>query len=235
MKRLELAREVLSGYVSGPAAATQATARALEKVGDARAIVLIEGISDQIAVETLAVRRGLDLDADGVLILPIGGAQAILRYLLQLGPRGTDMDLAGLCDVAEEEIIRRSLAKAGLGAPKTRADMERLGFFVCVDDLESEMIRAVGPARIEELFDSQGDLSSFRTLQKQSAWHSKSVEAQMRRYLASGSRRKLRYARLLVGSVDLDCVPHPLDAVLTYVQSVATSAHLSTNMADRKA
>ena len=224
-RRRALAREVLSGYVSGPSAATQATARALEKVEDSRVIVLVEGISDQIALETLAVRRDRDLDAEGVLILPIGGAQAILRYLLQLGPKGLNVNLAGLCDAAEEEIFRRSLAKASLGAPKTRADMEALGFFVCVDDLESELIRAVGPARIEKLFDSQGDLKSFRTLQKQSTWHSQSIKAQMRRFLGSGATRKLRYARLLVESVKLDHVPHPLDAVLKYTLSLTASAH----------
>jgi predicted ATP-dependent endonuclease of OLD family len=35
--------------------------------------VLVEGISDQIAVETLAGRRDQDLDAKGVVVLPIGG------------------------------------------------------------------------------------------------------------------------------------------------------------------
>lgn len=215
-RRREFARAVLSGYASGPAATTQATAQALARVGDSRAVVLVEGISDQIALETLAARRCRDLDAEGVLILPIGGAQAIVRYLLRLGPKGMNVGLAGLCDAAEEDIFRRSLAKARLGSPQTRAEMERLGFFVCVDDLESELIRAVGPARVEALFDSQGDLGSFRTLQKQPAWRAQRVEAQMRRFLGSGARRKLRYARLLVGLVDLDRVPHPLDAVLTH-------------------
>jgi hypothetical protein len=95
--------------------------------------------------------------------------------------------------------------------------MERLGFFVCVDDLESELIRAVGPARVEALFDAQDDLGSFRTLQKQSGWRTKSVEAQMRRFLGSGARRKLRYARLLVAAVELERVPYPLHAVLAAV------------------
>jgi hypothetical protein len=217
VRRHELARDVLSGYVNGPAAATQATARALARIGDSHTIVVVEGVSDQIALETLAVRRGRDLDAERVVILPIGGAQAIVRHLPPLGPKGADVRLAGLCDAAEEEIFRRGLAKAYLGSPQTRADMERLGFFVCVEDLESELIRAVGPARVEALFDSQGDLSSFRTLQKQSAWRAQSVEAQMRRFLGSGARRKLRYARLLVESVDLDRIPHPLDAVLAHV------------------
>lgn len=216
-RRHTLARDVLSGYLSGPAATTQTLAQALEKVGEARAIVLVEGLSDLIALQTLAVRRGRDLDSDGVLILPIGGAQAIVRHLLQLGPQGANLRLAGLCDAAEQDIFRRGLTLASMGSPQTRADMERLGFFVCVDDLESELIRAIGPTRVEAIFDAQGDLGSFRTLQKQPAWHARKVEAQMRRFLGSGARRKLRYARLLVGSLDLDRVPHPLDAVLTYV------------------
>jgi OLD-like protein len=217
-RRRELARAVLSGYVSGPAAATEATALALGKAGDARAIVLVEGISDQIALETLAVRRGRALDAEGVAILPMGGAHAITRYLTRFGPAGANVRLAGLCDAGDEGVFRRGLAQVSFGGrPKTRADMERLGFYVCVQDLEDELIRAVGAARVEALFDSQGDLGSFRTLQTQPGWRTRNVEAQMRRFLSSGARRKLRYARLLVGSVDLDRVPHPLDAVLAEV------------------
>jgi hypothetical protein len=83
-----------------------------------------------------------------------------------------------------------------------------------VEDLEDELIRAVGAARVEVIFDSQGDLGSFRSLQNQPAWRGQKVEAQMRRFLGSGARRKLRYARLLTGSVDLDRTPHPLDAAL---------------------
>jgi hypothetical protein len=217
VRRRKLAREALSGYASGPDATTQATAQALARVADSRAVMLVEGISDQIALDTLAVRRGRDLDVEGVLILPIGGAQAVSHYLLRLGPKGANVRLAGLCDAAEEDFFRRGLARAGLGSPQTRTDMERLGFFVCVDDLESELIRAVGPARVEALFDSQGDLGSFRSLQKQPTWRTQRVEAQMRRFLGSGARRKLRYARLLARLVDLESVPYPLDAVLTYV------------------
>jgi hypothetical protein len=42
--------------------------------------------------------------------------------------------------------------------------MERLGFYVCVNDLEDELIRAVGIAGVEALFDSQGDLRSYRPM-----------------------------------------------------------------------
>jgi hypothetical protein len=213
-RRRELATGLLDGYVHGPAAATEATARALAKVAAAEAVVLVEGISDQIAVETLAVRRGRDLGAERVVVLPIGGAHAITRFLTQFGPAGAGLRLAGLCDIGEEHIVRRGLATAGVGSPGTRADMERLGFYVCALDLEDELIRAIGVARLEALIDSQGDLGSFRTMQRQPEWRRRPGAAQLRRFLGN-SGRKLRYARLLVGAVDLDRLPHPLDAVLS--------------------
>jgi hypothetical protein len=214
-RRRELASRLLDGYVHGPAAATEATARALAKAPAAKAIVLVEGISDQIAVETLAARRGRDLVAERVVVVPTGGAHAITRYLTQFGPAGAGLRLAGVCDAGEEHIVRRGLARAGIGTPGTRADMERLGFYVCVEDLEDEMIRAIGAAQVEALIDSQGDSGSFRSLQRQPEWRGQPAQAQLRRFLGSGARRKLRYARLLAGAVDLDRLPHPLEAVTT--------------------
>jgi hypothetical protein len=214
-RRRELASRLLAGYVHGPAAATEATARALAKTTAAQAIVLVEGISDQIAVETLAARLGQDLAAGRVVVLPAGGAHAMTRYLARFGPAGAGLRLAGLCDAGEENVVRRGLASAGIGSPRTRAGMERLGFYVCVEDLEDELIRAIGTAGVEALIDSQGDLGSFRSLQQQPGWRGQPAGAQLRRFLGSGSRRKLRYARLLAGSVDLNRLPHPLEAVLT--------------------
>jgi len=212
-RRRELAGRLLDGYVHGPAAATQATARALAKAAAAEAVVLVEGISDQMAVETLAARRGQDFGAQRAVVVPIGGAHAFARYLRQFGPAGAGLRLAGLCDVGEENVVRRGLASAGIGSPVSRADMERLGFYVCVEDLEDELIRAIGPARVAELIDSQGDLGSFRSLQRQPEWRGQPMQGQLRRFLGSGARRKLRYARLLAGAVDLDRLPHPLEAV----------------------
>jgi Overcoming lysogenization defect protein-like, TOPRIM domain len=37
------------------------------------AVVLVEGISDQVALETLATRRGRDLGSEGVGIVAMGG------------------------------------------------------------------------------------------------------------------------------------------------------------------
>ena len=214
--RRELARRALEGYVSGPTAPIEATARALAKLDGAATAVLVEGVSDQIAVETAAARRGRDLAAERVVVVPIGGAHAIARFLTTT--LGTGLRLAGLCDLHEEEIFRRGLAAARVGTPRTRADLERLGFYVCVEDLEDELIRAVGTTDVEALFASQGDLGSFRSLRSQPAWRGRELDAQMRRFLGSGASRKSRYARLLVeAATDRDTLPHPLAALLTAI------------------
>jgi hypothetical protein len=181
---------------------------------DARAVVLVEGVSDQRALEALAERRGRNLDAEGISVVPIGGAQSIQRFLNLFGPQGLDLRLAGLCDAGEEGDFRRGLERAGLGSELTRADMERLGFYVCVADLEDELIRALGAVRVEEVVAAQGDLGSFRTLQKQPEWRGRPVEEQLRRFMGSGGSRKVRYARLLVEALDLSRVPRPLELVL---------------------
>lgn len=183
---------------------------------DARAVVLVEGTSDQAALEALAGRRGRNLDAEGISIVPIGGAQAIGRFLDVFGPQGLDVKLAGLCDAAEESEFRRGLERAGLGSDLARADMEALGFYVCVADLEEELIRALRASEVERVVEAQGDLGSFRTLQKQPAWQGRPVEEQLRRFMGSGGRRKIRYARLLVDALELTQVPRPLDSVLAH-------------------
>ena len=189
----------------------------LGRLDDSRAIVLVEGLSDQIALETLAGRRGRQLERELVSIVPIGGAQAIGRYLTRFGPNGSNAKLAGLGDEGEEPVFRRSLERSGFGSDLTRADMQRLGFHVCVVDLEDELIRALGHASVEAVLETQGDLDSFRTFQKQPAWRGQPVEAQLRRFMGSADRRKLRYARLFVEALDLVDVPRPLDGVLGHV------------------
>jgi Overcoming lysogenization defect protein-like, TOPRIM domain len=182
----------------------------------AHAVVLVEGISDRVALEALAERRGRNLGVEGVRIIPIGGAQAIGRSLDRFGPRGLDVRVAGLCDAAEQGEFRRGLERAGLGSNLTRGDMERLGFYVCVADLEDELIRALGAALVEQVVEAEGDLGSFRTLQKQPAWQGRTNEEQLRRFMGSGGSRKIRYARLLVEALDPGQVPRPLDRVLAH-------------------
>jgi hypothetical protein len=182
-----------------------------------RAVVLVEGISDGRALSALAKRRGRNLEAEGVSVVPIGGAQAIGRVLDELGPRGLDLRLAGLCDAGEEGHFRRALERAGLGTDLTRAGMEALGFYVCVADLEDELIRSLGGAVVEQVIDAQGELGSFRTFQKQPAWRGRTLEEQLRRFLGTHRGRKIESAALLVDALDLTRVPRPLDRVLAHV------------------
>jgi len=87
----------------------------------ARAVVLVEGMSDQAALE------------------------------------------------AEEGHFRRALERAGLGSRLSRAGLEALGFYVCTDDLEDELIRALRVASVERVIEAQGEIRSFRVFQKQPA------------------------------------------------------------------
>jgi hypothetical protein len=182
-----------------------------------KTVVLVEGISDQVALEALAARRGRDLAAEGVAVVPMGGAGNIRRFLELFGPRGLDVRLAGLCDAGEEGEVRRGLERAGLGSDLGRADMEALGFYVCVADLEDELIRCLGPAAVEQVVEAQGELGSFRTFQQQPAWRGRSPQEQLRRFIGTHSGRKVQYGRLLVDALELTSVPRPLDRLLAAI------------------
>ncbi len=185
--------------------------------GRLRAVVLVEGLSDRIALEVLARRRGRNLAADGVAVIAMHGATNLGRYLERYGPGGLDVKLAGLCDVAEEDYVRRALRRAGIGAGASGAAREALGFFVCTLDLEDELIRALGTGAVERVIEAQGELRSLRTLQRQPAQRGRSADDQLRRFMSGRSGNKHRYARLLAGAVDLNQVPRPLDGVLAHV------------------
>ncbi|HEY6628425.1 MAG TPA: TOPRIM nucleotidyl transferase/hydrolase domain-containing protein [Acidimicrobiia bacterium] len=182
-----------------------------------RTVVLVEGTSDQVAVETLAERCGRDLEAEGVSVTAMGGATNIAHFLDRYGPSGLDVRLAGLCDIGEEGDFRRGLERAGLGTDLTRSDMESLGFFVCVSDLEDELIRCLGVDAVEDVIEVHGELGSFRILQRQPAQRDRSHEAQLRRFMGTRSGRKINYARFLVEALDLQHVPLPLDGLLAFL------------------
>jgi hypothetical protein len=179
-------------------------------------VILVEGISDRRAVEALAARRGRDLIADGVEVIAMGGAQSIRTFLERFGPGGSDVPLAGLYDAAEERYVQRGLESAGLGSGSSRLELERLGFFACVEDLEDELIRAVGADRVLGIVEARGELGPFRTLQKQLEWRGQPLDQQLRRFLGN-SNRKIDYAPLLIEALDLSEAPRPLDEVLAHV------------------
>jgi len=167
--------------------------------------VLVEGTSDRRAVETLARRRGRDLHAEGVAVVPMGGYGNLPGLLT------TYRDLrrlAGLYDIGEEQHFLRAL---GCGDP---GELERIGFYACTLDLEDELTRAVGPDGMQRLLSEQGELRAFRTYQKQPAHRDRPLEEQLHGFMWN---RKQKYAVLLVEALDLERVPRPLDRVLAHV------------------
>ena len=129
------------------------------------------------------------------------------------GPPGLDVRLAGLYDAPEERHFARGLARAGFGSGLTRTDLEELGFYACDANLEEELTRAMGPAAMEELLETQGELRAFRTYQKQPAHRQEAIDAQLSGFLWN---RKLEYGALIVSALDLDQIPRPLIQVLAH-------------------
>jgi hypothetical protein len=186
----------------------------LAGVSQARKIVLVEGGSDQAALEVLARRRGLALGRGGLCVVAMGGATSIGHFVRLLGPRGLNLPLGGLCDADQEDYVRDALGRGGLSPAASRAGMEACGFFVCTTDLEDELIRAVGAAAVQQIIAACGELRSFRTFQRQPAHRQDSAGQQLHWFMGTRSGRKGQYARLLAGAVDLARVPRPLDRVL---------------------
>ncbi len=181
----------------------------------ARAVVLVEGMSDRTALETLADRLGRALSDEGISIVAMGGATNAARFVDRLGPHGLGVRLAGLYDAAEERHFRRALERGGFGSGLSGQAMESLGFYACHVDLEDELIRALGVPSVEQVVKAAGDLGSLRTFQLQPAQQGRDPERQLRRFVGARSGGKSRYARLLVSALDLSRVPRPLLGVLS--------------------
>lgn len=168
--------------------------------------VLVEGESDRVAVETLALRLGHDLTAEQVRIVPMGGATSILHFLARYGPDGAGHRLLGLCDAGESRGVARALERARIGS----GSLAELGFQVCDADLEDELIRCLGIDAVLSVIEAQGELASFRILQHQPSQRERPVTAQLRRFFGGRSGNKARYAGLLVEALPPGHAPPPL-------------------------
>ena len=112
------------------------------------AVVLVEGITDRIALEAVAAKLGRDLAAQASR-----SCRSAARRRSAARPREHEGErVVGLCDAGEERWFRRVLGDAT---------------YVCVEDLEDELIRALGPTGCEEVIAAQGELETFRNFQNQ--------------------------------------------------------------------
>jgi len=183
-----------------------------------RTIVLVEGVTDELALMLAARRSGRDLEAEGVSVVPINGAHAISRFLQRLAAEEPRANLAGLYDEGEEEVIRAALERAGYGPCLDRSGLERVGFFACSADLEDELVRAAGVTILSTLIELQGDTQPWHTFRKQRAWQGRPVDQQFRRFIRSVSDRNSRYIRAIVETIDPSKLPRPLRLLLDYIE-----------------
>jgi len=183
-----------------------------------RTIVLVEGVTDKLALTLAARRSGRDLSAEGVTVVPTNGAHGISRFLRQMAVEDPDAKVAGLYDEGEEEVIRAALERAGRGPGLDRDPLESVGFFACVADLEEELIRAAIEAELDlsTLIELHGDAQSWRRFRSQMAWQGRPVDQQFRRFIRSVSERNSRYVRAIVETIDPSQLPRPLRMLLDY-------------------
>jgi hypothetical protein len=183
---------------------------------NARSAILVEGWSDQAAVETWARTSAVELSDNALVVLPVGGITNMGKFLAALTAPGLTVKVSGLYDASEEVLTLRCLERAGLGANLTRAGAESVGFFSCVNDLEDELIRALGSAAVEALLEAQDELRSFRLFQRQPMQQGRDTHSQLKRFMGTRAGRKIRYGSLLVAALPPDRVPLPLKRVLAH-------------------
>ena len=108
----------------------------------------------------------------------MGGATSIAHILDRYGPNGAGHRLFGQCGAGESRGIARALGRAAFGS----GSLAQLGFHVCDADLEDELIRCLGIDAVLKVIAAQGDLASFRLLQRQPSLRERPIAAQLRRF-----------------------------------------------------
>ncbi|MGW1674186.1 TOPRIM nucleotidyl transferase/hydrolase domain-containing protein [Streptomyces sp. NPDC002324] len=199
MVDMRMFRDEVASWAAG---GSGGPARELAELLGVHTAVLLEGLSDLAAVQALADRRGRDLAGEGVSVVSMGGAMSVGRYAGLLGAPGLGLRLVGLCDEREKPFYDRGLDPAWTPRPSVH---------VCAADLEDELIRALGTARVEQIVEAEDELRAWQTFVRQPAQHGRSRHRQLRRFLGTKKGRKIRYGRLLVEALTPEQVPAPLD------------------------
>lgn len=176
-----------------------------------RCVVLVEGRSDAAALRVLAPRLGLDHPQ--VEVVATDGVTNVARHLRDLAAEPVAPAVVGLCDAPEVRFVVGALHRVGIEAT-TREALARRGFHVCDDDLEDELIRAVGTAGVVEVLGGLGLAPRLRTFRDQPAQRGRPLHDQLHRFAGTTSGRKSLVATALAAAVPLHRVPTPLRGVL---------------------
>lgn len=174
-------------------------------------MVLVEGRSDVAAVRRLAARRGIT----GLDLVDMGGITNVRREL----QRSLPGPVLGLCDADQVGYVQRGLAHF-LGIEVTEQDLATHGWFVCHDDLEEELIRAVGTERCLEVVTAMGDAGSLASFRSQPEWRGRPLADQLHRFAGTRSGRKQALAAALADDVPLERVPAPLTGLIARIETL---------------
>jgi hypothetical protein len=181
-------------------------------------VVLVEGRSDVAALRVLGRRLGLEHPR--VRLVAMDGVTNTSRHLAALS--GSGAAVVGLCDAGEVRFVVGALRRTGHDV-LTRADLVPHGFFVCDDDLEDELLRAVGADAAAGVVAGLGEAGRLQTFRTQPAQRERALHAQLHRFAGTTSGRKERFAAALAEAVALDRVPAPLRGVLEVARRAAAT------------
>ncbi|UNX53183.1 ATP-dependent endonuclease [Georgenia sp. TF02-10] len=180
-------------------------------------VVLLEGQSDVAALTALIAASPLADRAGAVDLVGMGGAANVRRHVDALVRLGRAHRVLGLCDARETGYFLRALAPYCPGI--TGAGMAAYGFHVCRNDLEDELIRALGTDRVLAVLDDLGLAECFAQFRQQPYWRERPLEAQLRRFPGVASGRKAVLAAALASAAPLASAPAPLRALLRQVEA----------------
>jgi HEAT repeat protein len=144
------------------------------------------------------------------LIAALGHSDLWFRFtvLEALGEIGAPVPMDSLLRYKDDRLLRKAL-------------FDCLGrFFVCVDDLEDELIRAMGADRVVIMIEREGESGSWRLFQNQPAQRGRDLEPQLRRFMGTKSGRKIRFAEIMARAIDLSRIPSPIQSVINYAFDV---------------
>jgi hypothetical protein len=176
----------------------------------AELVVFVEGFSDLLAVRACASTLDIDLDARGVSLISLEGADILQHYLSLLGPSGLNVRMRGLCDLDKEARWTALLTVAGISI-NSRSDLNAAGFHVAEADLEEELVKALGITDTERVISEAGLTNRLEGFEKQPTNAGLSREDLL---TAFAGTLKIKLAPLLASEIPASDIPGPIKALL---------------------
>jgi hypothetical protein len=172
----------------------------------ARAVVLVEGPGDRLALRVAADTLGVDLDARGVSIVELDGADLFATMHTLLGPAGLRIRVVGLCDADREQSWAASVLGAG-NYNGVRATLTQHGVHVLDPDIEGELIHALGDTRTEAVVAADGDAAALALFRQQPTQAQRTPREQLVRFIKKG---KARWPPLLMADLTAAELPQAI-------------------------